>query len=400
MEEKKRLAGYDVFKSTMSYESLTGMFEMDAVHQMMRFVPSNGMVPVYMHYQDILEADTIFHDSKYANADGEDEGAEKKTDPGEKNDAPYFTEFYLYVLMADPERGNVRIPFIFQRTLKDSVLGKRAIEDSYVIKRWVRGAMKEAPLDTAYEAEDTKRKEELAKRDTSSWICPRCSYVNRGIKSICMSCGISREDAFAKDGVKVDLNLGRVLVPFNDFEATKTCETLTGIVEVDAVRQLIRFVPNNATMPQLCHYRDIFDVEVIQKNQTVSAEEEYDFEGSDRVYMTEFYLYVMLNLKDRAALKIPFIFQKTLKDSVLGRRAVSDSNIVKRWLRDAMYEHDRENAFASDVQIKEYEKAQLDPEGWDCPVCSWRNTGVKVRCTSCGYNAITGNFGSIVAKKV
>lgn len=388
MSENKKLASFSSFKPTMSYESLTGMFEMDSVHQMLRFVPSNGMVPTYLHYQDILEADTIYHDSKYASP-GEDEDTGDKKDPEEKNDNPYFTEFYLYILMADPDRTNVRLPFIFQRTLKDSVLGKRAVEDSYVIKRWVRGAMKEPVLETAYEPEDDKR---VPVREISSWVCPKCSYINKGIKSICMSCGISRSQAIESEGGVADVNLGRTLARFNEFEATKSCETLTGVVEIDTVRQLIRFIPNNSTLPQLCHYRDIFDVEVIQKNQTVSAEEEYDFVGRDRVYMTEFYLYVMLNLPDRAELKIPFIFQKTLKDSVLGRRAISDSNTVKRWLRDAMHEPDRETAFASKEDIALLEKAREDAEGWDCPVCSWRNPGVKVRCLSCGYNVVSNEF--------
>ncbi len=395
MAENKRLASFSKFSATMSYESLTGMFETDAIHQMMRFVPSNGMDPTYLHYADILEADTIFHDTdKGYDESGEGTGEDEKAAKEEK---PYFSEFYLYIMLSDPDKPNVRIPFIFQKTLKESLLGKRAVEDSYVIKRWVRGAMKEPPLDTAYESDDDIRLMEAAKRSASSWICPKCSYVNRGIRSICMSCGVSRASVIAGEGGVSDLNAGRLLTRFAQFEATRTCETLTGVFEVDAVHQLVRFIPNNTTQPQLCHFRDIFDVEVIQKNQTITSENDEDY-GRDNEYLVEFYLYVMLNLPDRDSLKIPFIFQKTLRESVLGRRAISDSNTVKRWLRDAMHENDRETAFATEEEAAEYQKAEQDPHGWTCPVCSWKNGGVKSRCTSCGYNSVSGSFGRITNK--
>jgi hypothetical protein len=104
----------------------------------------------------------------------------------------------------------------------------------------------------------------------------------------------------------------------------------------------------------MCHYRDIADVEVIQKNQTVSHEnDDHDFDRPDDIYLVEFYLYVMLSTENRESLRIPFIFQKTLKESVLGRRAIQDSNTIKRWLRDAMHEPDRETAFADDAEIDE-----------------------------------------------
>lgn len=393
MAENKRLASFSKFSATMSYESLTGMFETDAVHQLIRFVPSNGMDPTYLHYADILEADTIYHETAKGYGEPDDESTVVKSD--EKGELPYFSEFYLYIMLSDPDKPNVRIPFIFQKTLKDSVLGKRAMEDSYVIKRWVRGAMKEPQIETAFETEDELRQQELELRARSTWTCPKCSYVNRGIKSICMSCGLSRNAAIEEEGGYADINYGRLLVPFSKFETTRSCETLTGIFEVDAVHQLVRFTPNNGTQPQLCHFRDIFDVEVIQKKQTVTTEE---FEFETRDYLVEFYLYVMLNIPDRDSLKIPFIFQKTLKDSVLGRRTVSDSNTVKRWLRDAMHEQDRETAFASQEEIGEYQKALDDEHGWTCPVCSWRNSGIKSRCISCSYNSVSGDFGRITNK--
>ena len=43
MTEKRRLVSFSEFKATMSYESLTGMFETDAVNQIIRVVTSTGM---------------------------------------------------------------------------------------------------------------------------------------------------------------------------------------------------------------------------------------------------------------------------------------------------------------------------------------------------------------------
>ena len=388
MTEKRRLVSFSEFKATMSYESLTGMFETDAVHQIIRFVPSNGMDPVYLHYSDIMAEDTVIRDAD-APADENAAADEKKHDKdADKREKPYFAEFYLYIMLSDPERPNVRIPFIFQKTLRDSVLGKRAVEDSYVIKRWVRAAMKEPIIETAYAAEDEEKKQELMRRERSSWICPKCNYINQGIRSICMSCGISRSEAIVAEGGKADLNSGRPLIRFIYFEPTRSCETLTGLFEIDAVHQLVRFTPNNTSAPQMCHYRDIADVEVIQKNQTVSHEnDDHDFDRPDDIYLVEFYLYVMLSTENRESLRIPFIFQKTLKESVLGRRAIQDSNTIKRWLRDAMHEPDRETAFADDAEIDELVAAEKDPNSWDCPRCGYRNKSSRVLCYSCNYRS-------------
>ena len=129
-------------------------------------------------------------------------------------------------------------------------------------------------------------------------------------------------------------------------------------------------------------------MEVIQKNQTVSHEnDDHDFDRPDDIYLVEFYLYVMLSTENRESLRIPFIFQKTLKESVLGRRAIQDSNTIKRWLRDAMHEPDRETAFADDAEIDELVAAEKDPNSWDCPRCGYRNKSSRVLCYSCNYRS-------------
>ncbi len=394
MAEEKRLVDFSVFKKTRSYETLTGLFEIDSVHQLMRFVPSNGMEPIYMHFQDVLDADVIMTDCEApTNAYLSETELEENKD--EKDEHPYFSEFYLYVTLKDPERTNVRIPFIFQKTLKTSALGKRAVEDSYSVRRWVRGSMKEPVLDTAYATEEEiRRQEELQRKQEDhssvvSWTCPRCSYINLGIRSICMSCGISRAEAIREEGGVADVNAGRPLVRFSVFETSKSCEMLTGIFEVDTVHQLVRYTSNNGGYPVYAHYRDILDVEVVQKNTTVTRDDDVpEDEKTEDIYMVEFYLYVMLSLSDREAMRIPFIFQRTLKDSVLGRRAVNDSNIVKRWLRDAMHEPSRETAFADEEDLAEMERAEKDPYGWNCPHCSYRNRAVRTICLSCGYNTV------------
>ena len=111
---EKRLASFAVFKPTMSYETLTGNFQMDGFHQMMRFIPSSGMDPIYLHYKDIMDADTVMKMSAYA---GLTPTPDEEAKTGEE---PYIAEFYLYVMLNDADRGNVRIPFIFQKTLADS----------------------------------------------------------------------------------------------------------------------------------------------------------------------------------------------------------------------------------------------------------------------------------------
>ncbi len=379
---ERRLAGFGAFKPTMSYETLTGVFEMDSVHQMMRFLPSSGMDALHLHYSDILDADTVMTDSATAGLVPE-EGENAVS--GEK---PYISEFYLHILLADPKRSNVRIPFIFQRTLKDSVLGRRAVEDSYVIKRWVRGAMKEQPVDTAYATEEELREEEAARKDKDSlvWTCPRCSYINLGMRSMCMNCGISRSDAVRSEGGTADAFLGRTLARISLFEPSKSCETLTGLFEADTVHQMVRFTPNNGGKPVYAHYRDILDVEAVQKTSVISDENAFD--EKEQEYFTEYYLYIMLNLRNKASIEIPFIFQRTLRDSVLGRRAVSDCNTVKRWLRDAMHEPARETAFADEEQLKELSEAEKDVYGWDCPKCGYRNRNSRLQCVLCGHDTL------------
>ena len=380
---EKRLASFAVFKPTMSYETLTGNFQMDGFHQMMRFIPSSGMDTIYLHYRDIMDADTVMKMSAYASLTPSPEEQAKE---GEE---PYIAEFYLYVMLNDPDRGNVRIPFIFQKTLADSVLGKRAIEDSYVLKRWVRGAMKEQILDTAYASEEELRAEEeqVQQKDALVWTCPKCSYINLGMRSMCMNCGVSRAQVLKEQGSIIDRNMGRPLAKFTVFEASRSCEMLTGLFEDDTVHQMFRFTPNTGGTVQYLHYRDILDVEAVQKTAVVTSEQS-DSYVREYIYLTEFYIYIKLSLENRASLDIPFIFQRTLHDSVLGRRAVDNANTVKRWLRDAMHEPAREGAFADADTIAEMELGRNDPYGWVCPLCEYPNRSSRIKCLSCGYDTM------------
>ena len=380
---EKRLASFAVFKPTMSYETLTGNFQMDGFHQMLRFVPSSGMDTIYLHYKDILDADTVM---KMAAHEGLSPDPEEETVKGEE---PYIAEFYLYVMLADPDRPNVRIPLIFRRTLADSVLGKRAIEDSYVLKRWVRGAMKEPEIETAYATEEEIRAEEekVQSKDALIWTCPKCSYINLGMRSMCMNCGVSRAQVMKEQGGIIDKYSGRALAKFTVFEPSRSCEMLTGLFEDDTVHQMFRFTPNTGGTVQYLHYRDILDVEAIQKTVIVTSEES-DSYGREDLYFSEFYIYIMLSLEERASMDIPFIFQRTLRDSVLGRRATDNANTIKRWLRDAMHEPAREAAFADEATIAEMEAGRNDPYGWSCPMCGYPNRSSRIKCLSCGHDTM------------
>ena len=149
---------------------------------------------------------------------------------------------------------------------------------------------------------------------------------------------------------------------------------------------MVRFTPNNGGKPVYAHYRDILDVEAVQKTSVISDENAFD--EKEQEYFTEYYLYIMLNLRNKASIEIPFIFQRTLRDSVLGRRAVSDCNTVKRWLRDAMHEPARETAFADEEQLKELSEAEKDVYGWDCPKCGYRNRNSRLQCVLCGHDTL------------
>ena len=385
MPKEKKLASFAVFKPTMSYETLTGNFQMDGFHQMMRFLPSSGMDPLYLHYKDILDADTVIKTSSVP-------GLEPEPDNDKDENKPYISEFYLYIMLSDPDRGNVRIPFIFRKTLAESVLGKRAIEDSFVVKRWVRAAMKEPEIETAFATEEELREQEekVQQKDALIWTCPRCAYINLGMRSICMECGVSRAQVIKEQGGVADRNIGRALAKFTVFEPSRSCEMLTGLFEVDTVHQMFRFTPNTGSPPQYIHYRDILDVEAVQKTTVVTSEES-DTYGREDVYLTEFYIYVMLSLESRAFIDIPFIFQRTLRDSVLGRRATDNANTVKRWLRDAMHEPAREAAFADEETLAEMESNRNDPYGWVCPMCEYPNRSSRIKCLSCGYDSMNKN---------
>lgn len=206
------LVPFSSFKADTTYAIATGSFEIDNVHQIMRFMPSRGYEGVYFHFQDIFDAELIQNGSSVfktstssmitrailgsaiSNGFGIIAGVTAK-----RNEQQYIDELYVRVMLKNTARPLAKIPFITGRIPRNSHTAEIAMGNIETVLTQIKLAQSTPAIETAYAqsgisaiAKSVNRPSTGVSVGNQNWRCPECDYSNRGTVSTCSSCGASR----------------------------------------------------------------------------------------------------------------------------------------------------------------------------------------------------------------
>ncbi|MCH5192986.1 MAG: hypothetical protein J1F11_03425 [Oscillospiraceae bacterium] len=210
LAKQKPLAPYSSFRPTAEYPLATGSFEIDSVHQMIRFMPTTGYNGVYFHYQDIIDAElvqngsSVFKTSTSSMITRSIIGSAISRDFGiiagataKVNEKKYIDELYIRVLLKTPTYSNAKIPLINERVPQDSILSRIAMDKIETVLAQIRLAQNTPPVETAYAQYGLSTvvhepKPQNISIGNQNWRCPECDYSNGGTVSNCINCGEPR----------------------------------------------------------------------------------------------------------------------------------------------------------------------------------------------------------------
>ena len=218
--QEKILVPFSSFRADITYTISTGLFEIDNIHQIMRFMPHKGDEGIYFHFQDIFDAELVQNGSSVfkastssmitrailgsaiGNGFGIIAGATAK-----KNEHQYIDELYVRVMLKNTKCPVAKIPFITGRIPRNSHLAETAMENIETVLTQIKLAQSTPVIDTAYTqnsidfiVKPINQPSQSVSTGNQNWRCPECDYSNKGTVSTCFSCGALRPVAKNKIG--------------------------------------------------------------------------------------------------------------------------------------------------------------------------------------------------------
>lgn len=198
VREEKRLASFIVFSPTKTYKTVSGKFEIDEVHQMMRLVPLFGGEPQNFRYQDIIDAELVQNDSavlKTSTASMITRAALGSLISGgmsiiagataKQNQISYIDSLYLRIYVKNNSSSMIRVNFITAKTSANSPEANAAMANIEAVLGHIKRAQQEQIKETAYSGSAAPVR--TGPVNSGKWHCPECDYINNG--NTCVNCG-------------------------------------------------------------------------------------------------------------------------------------------------------------------------------------------------------------------
>lgn len=225
VQEERRLASYIVFSPTKSYKTISGKFEIDEVHQMMRLVPYFGGEAQHFHYQDIIDAELVQNDSAVLKTSTTSmitraalgsiisggmsivAGATAK-----QNQISYIDSLYLRIYVKNNSVPTIKVSFISAKTATNSLEANGAMSNIEAVLGHIKQAQQAKPKETAYASSIPS--ERATPSCSGKWHCPECDYINNG--NTCINCGASKPENISYIKATVSGEQSRAKIPSAD----------------------------------------------------------------------------------------------------------------------------------------------------------------------------------------